>query len=257
MMILLSKLLPIFFYPVGLAIEFAIAAMVMHHRKKPRGARICITLSLLTLLLFSNQFMSDALVRSLENKYSPISPTAPIAAAIVILGGGMRSNILPRLHVEFSEQGDRLIEGWRLYRAQAAPLIIPTGGGIDFIQKGKREGDEIRDILIELGVPNEAIIPENESRNTHENALFVRKLMDEKGIGKEILLVTSALHMPRSVAIFQKEGFNVIPAPADYIADLSERSWYALLPNVENLDHSTQAIREWKGIVVYKMLGWI
>src|SRR5690606_30182135 len=77
------------------------------------------------------------------------------------------------------------------------------------------ETDAMTELLVALGVPEEAILPEDRSRNTYENALYVRELLAQAD-SNEIVLVTSALHMPRSVAIFERQGFSVTPAPVDY-----------------------------------------
>ena len=126
--------------------------------------------------------------------------------------------------------------------------------------------DLMRDYLIELGVAPEDIVTESKSRNTFENATYVREIADQLGYN-QILLVTSALHMPRSVAIFERQGFEVIPAPTDFLATWGEDGrttniglfgWLLkIVPDSERLDFSTRAIREYIGMFVYRMRGWL
>jgi uncharacterized SAM-binding protein YcdF (DUF218 family) len=119
-------------------------------------------------------------------------------------------------------------------------------------------------LLDRLDVPPSAIIEEPRSLNTYQNALYTKTILDEKGLNR-ILLVTSAFHMPRSVAIFEKLGFEVIPAPTDfYITDGSvtgtQRTLVGnlldLVPETGRLASTTEAIKEYIGILVYRLRGW-
>jgi uncharacterized SAM-binding protein YcdF (DUF218 family) len=107
---------------------------------------------------------------------------------------------------------------------------------------------------------------ESKSRNTFENAQFAREILTEKDINK-IILVTSASHMPRSIHLFEEQGFDVIPAPTDY--DVTQANWQALrqasipvqimnlIPNVENLNSITNTMKEYIGILFYRFRGMI
>jgi uncharacterized SAM-binding protein YcdF (DUF218 family) len=121
-------------------------------------------------------------------------------------------------------------------------------------------------ILTQIGVPREALWLEGNSRNTYENAVESKKILDRAGI-RRIVLVTSALHMPRSVAIFEKQGFEVIPAPTDYL--VTDRDWtyyltpdwriqlFNLIPTAEDLHFTTLALKEYLGILVYRLRSWL
>jgi uncharacterized SAM-binding protein YcdF (DUF218 family) len=256
-MIVLSKLLPIAVYPIGLVIECIIAALVLLYFRKLKAACTLLGLSLFILLFLSNSVVPGAMAKTLERKYLPVSEQAVKAEAIVVLGGSGRPKRFPRNHVEFNEAGERIIEGMRLYKAGAAPWVIPTGGGIDFILKGQKEALDLREVLLELGVPDSAILPQADSKNTYEDAVYVKKLMEDKKIPRNIILVTSAMHMVRAVPIFKRAGFTVIPAPVDYLIEDGNISWFHLLPSATNLLLSSQVIKEWIGIAAYKMMGWM
>jgi uncharacterized SAM-binding protein YcdF (DUF218 family) len=263
MFLFLSKLLPLFVYPVGLASMLLIAALFTHKRRRVQMA--CIGSALALLLIFSNQWVTHQLVSSLEWQYLP-SGELPQTEAIVLLGGGTRPHLPPRPMSEMNEAGDRLAYAAKLYHEGKSPIIVVSGGFIEFFGATVPESEAMRDLLVMLGVPDEDIVLESRSRNTHENAIFVRELADAQGFN-EILLVTSGLHMPRSVAIFEHEGFEVIPAPVDFLATWGEDGrtvevgvdgWLLQwLPNAERLDHSTRALREYLGIVVYRLRGWL
>ena len=122
------------------------------------------------------------------------------------------------------------------------------------------------DILTAIGIPREAIWIEPASRNTHENAIETEALLERHGI-TNIILVTSALHMPRAYRIFAKTDLDVTPVPADYLVTRQDWEHYTqpdlvvqlvnLLPSVENLHWTTSAIKEYVGIWIYGLRGWL
>ena len=114
------------------------------------------------------------------------------------------------------------------------------------------------DFLVEFGVPNNRIISESKSKNTRENALYTKGMMDSLKI-HTIALVTSSLHMRRSVGTFSKLGFDVIPVGSRLFRIPKKRERFdpfTLIPNVGNLSLSTQAIYEYFALILYKILNW-
>jgi uncharacterized SAM-binding protein YcdF (DUF218 family) len=262
MFLFLSKLLPLFVYPTGLACVLLVAALLV---RKPRLRASLIVGALAILLIFGNRLAAGALARSLEWQYFP--PEAyPQADAIVLLGGSTRASVYPRTMSEVNEAGDRLILAAWLYRERRADVIIVSGGYIDFLGSETPESEAMVELLQFFGVPRDAILSEDRSRNTYENALFVKPRLEELG-AQRVLLVTSAMHMPRSVGIFTKQGIEVIPAPTDYVTTHSDRSPDAedglgavlirLLPTAEHLEVSTRAMKEYIGILIYRLRGWM
>jgi uncharacterized SAM-binding protein YcdF (DUF218 family) len=263
MFLYLSKLLPLFFYPLGLASISLVVALVTLW-KRPRTAAIAIALALTLLLVPSNAWVSHILVRSLEWQNLPLAPV-PHAEAIVVLGGATKSAFPPRPSVDLSEHGERVIYAAQLYRQKKAPMIILSGGRIDWYGKGTPESADMALVLTSIGIPAEALVQEPNSLNTYENAVNVRKILELRGI-HQILLVTSAMHMPRALKIFQHQGIDVIPAPADFLVSQGEMEELTgspkalllnLLPDTENLRQFTDALREYLGIFVYSLRGWL
>lgn len=219
MFLYLSKIIPLFFYPLGLAsISLIVALMTL--RKRPRLATIAISLSLAVLLLSSNAWVAKYMIRSLEWQNIPVSEI-PNAEAIVVLGGATKSAVWPRPFVDLSEPGDRVIYAAQLYFQKKAPIIILSGGRIDWRGSGSPESADMATILISIGVPSEVIIQEPDSLNTYQNAVNVRKVLEARQI-KKVLLITSAMHTPRSLKIFHRQGIDVIPAPTDFIVSQGE-----------------------------------
>ncbi|NLW71329.1 MAG: YdcF family protein, partial [Chloroflexi bacterium] len=118
----------------------------------------------------------------------------------------------------------------------------------------------------DIGVPENALILENESQNTYENALKAKEILTELEI-EQILLVTSAMHMPRSVALFEKQGFEVIPLPVDFSvtqndsAEKQNGGWVNrvlnVIPSASNLALTTSALKEYLGMLIYTLQGWM
>jgi uncharacterized SAM-binding protein YcdF (DUF218 family) len=271
--IFLSKLLPIFFYPLGLSsLLIAIALFSLLWTKRSRNVSntnklknkrfpiILLSLALTILLLSSNLIFSNWLLRSLEWQYLPTGEL-PQAEAIVVLGGVTKPRIAPRPWYEVNEAGDRILYGSWLYKQGKAPTLLVTGGRADWYgEGGNPESEDMAAIAEAMGVPRSAILQEPDSLNTRENAVNTKQILSQKGINK-ILLVTSALHMPRSMAIFRKLGFEAIAAPTDFfvVQNQNNKGWAILLdllPNADALKDTTNAIKEYIGLLVYQMSGW-
>jgi len=263
MFVFLSKFLPPLIYPLGLAILLIAAALVL--RKYPRLRTAAEILAVLILILFSNQQVSSSLARSLEWQYLP-SGEIPSADVIVLLGGGTEPGQPPRPAPELNGAGDRLMQAARLFRAGKAPSILVSGGNIAFFgNTSSTPAEEMRFLLVEMGIPNQAIWLESKSQNTYENALYCAQILREKGI-KRVILVTSAMHMPRSVALFKKQGIEVIPSPADFSVTVQNwneqnatpEAWLVnLLPSAGNLSTTSAVLKEYIGIFVYHLRGWL
>lgn len=263
MFLFLSKLLPLFLYPLGLACILMVVALVMWWRRS-RWVPFPISLALMVLLLASNNWVANGLVKSLEWQQLP-PKTLPTADAIVILGGATKSAFPPRPGVDLSEAGDRVFYGAQLYREGKAPIVISSGGRVAWRGGGPSESADMAQILNTVGVPSSAILQDPTSLNTYQNAVNVKKIMQARGI-RRILLVTSAMHMPRSLRIFQRQGIDAIPAPTDFLVSQQEIEEpnsspqaivLSLMPDTERLDRTTRALKEYIGMVVYRLRGWL
>jgi uncharacterized SAM-binding protein YcdF (DUF218 family) len=263
MFLFISKLLPLFFYPLGASCILLIVALGLWWSSS-RWTPAAIGAALLILFISGNPWFSNWLAQSLEWQYIP-KTELPTADAIVVLGGGIRSQAYPRPDADFSDAGDRVWYGATLYKQKKAPKIIVSGGSISWKGGGNPEAEDLTKLLVTMGVPAENIIQEGASFNTRENAVYVKKILKAQNF-KTILLVTSAMHMPRSMAIFKRVGINAIAAPTDYhISRLelaepnrqTESTILSFFPNEERFWLTTQAIREYIGLLVYKLKGWL
>ena len=259
----LSKLLPLFVYPLGLSCLLLIVGLFMGY-KRSRRTWIPITLALLILLIASNVRVSNSLITSLERQYLPLS-NPPQAEAIVVLGGATRNNEPPRIIPDMSDRGDRMLYAVKLYKDGVAPLIILTGGRIQWFKGEASEAESMANLMEIMGVPRKAMILESRALNTRENAVYTQEILERRNIN-QILLVTSATHMPRSMAIFKKLGIKAIAAPTDFLVsdrNLIESTFtlesriLSFFPDTANLDLTTQAIKEYIGMFIYRLRGWV
>jgi uncharacterized SAM-binding protein YcdF (DUF218 family) len=263
MFIFLSKIIPPLVYPLGFTCLLIIAALVFY--RKIRLQRFLLILALCLLFLCSNRWVAWGLTRSLEWQHLPPAQISH-EDVIVVLGGGTQSALYPRQMVEVNGAGDRIIYAFWLYQQGKADHLLLTGGSIDWLSSEENPATDMLSLLRVFGVPEEAIWLEPDSRNTYEDAKYSAELLKENGISR-IILVTSALHMPRSVALFKKQGIEVIPAPADFI--VTQKGWdnlsktnfagqlFNLLPGAENLSNTSRALKEYLGILVYRINGWL
>lgn len=264
MFLFLSKLLPLLIYPLGLAVLLMGLTLWFTARRRKRQALGTATAALLVLLVSSNAWVATHLLQSLEWRHLPPEPM-PEAGAIVVLGGSTRPADFPRPWVDVLESGDRVLHGAQLYKQGRAPKLILSGGRITWKEDGPSESDDMAQIAMEMGVPALAILQDPTSLNTYQNAVNVKAILDQQNIDN-ILLVTSALHMPRSLAIFQKLGIEATAAPTDFLvseSSLREMSGtrqallLSLLPNADNLAQVTRGLKEYIGFAVYYLRGWL
>lgn len=264
MFVYLSKLLPLLIYPVGLTCLLLLALLLL--RRRPRWVSWLAAAALLVLWLGANPLVSLWLVRSLEWRYLPPAEL-PHAEVIVLLGGGEAAPAPPQQLPGINDAGDRMIYAAWLYKQGASPHVLLSGGVVGVDGPALEPGAEVMaGLLGMLGVPADALWLEPRSRNTYENAVEVKKLLDAKGI-QRIILVTSAMHMPRSAAIFARQGFDVIPAPTDY--NVTQAGWdyawtpdpavqiFNLVPDADSLVMTTRALKEYTGILIYRLRGWL
>lgn len=264
MFVYLSKLLPLLVYPLGLACIMMIIALAVN--KKPGWRNGLLIAALAILWLGSNRWVSFALARSLEWRYLP-PQEMPQAEVIVLLGGGTESGDYPRPMTEVNSAGDRVLYAAKLHQEGAAPVILASGGNLDFsTARGATPAEEMQELLLLMGVEDNDIWQQNRSQNTYEDALYSAELLAENNIN-EVILVTSAMHMPRSVALFTAQGISVIPAPVDFT--ITKQNWQAafqpgfdeflinLLPNTSALGLTTNVLKEYIGMLVYGLRGWL
>ena len=225
-----------------------------------KSAKCLIGLSIVQVAIFASPVVSDSLMGGLEERARELEKNNQQAelilsdnkyAAIVLLGGGVGPANPPRRpHPDLGGGADRVWHAARLYRRGLAPIIILTGGrapGLESRDDIQTEAQAMRLVLIDFGVPESAMILEEGARNTRENASKTKALIGEQ----RAALVTSAFHMPRSIATFEKEGLRVDAFPTDFNVDPDVSAlWARLLPNSGSLGASEAAIKEYIALLI-------
>jgi uncharacterized SAM-binding protein YcdF (DUF218 family) len=220
-------------------------------RSRRNLGRLFITAGFLLLYGLSISPVSSALIAPLERGFRPVNVKLVKADFIVVLGGGTIDRSWLGLDPEPGEGStQRVAAGVKLYRALHIPLLL-TGGSGDLAQPHLSDADAMARTAMDLGVLEKDIIIENKSRNTLESARAVRGMLK----GKRIILVTSAYHMKRSVALFKKQGFEVVPAPAGYRAERRQAKFISFIPNADSLSTSAVALSEHISFKWYSIKG--
>ncbi len=256
--ITLSKVLPLFVYPLGLSLALAMLAAVLAALRRARAAALCGVAGAAILWVAATPATATLLVSHLERTHPPRGAhTVPPADAIVVLGGSLGLPLPPRVHVDLSDSADRILYAARLYRAGVAPRIVVSGGNV-FPQPGMdAESRYTAALLAEWGVPAAAILIETESRNTYQNAVFTRRLLEKHRIDT-VVLVTSGFHMPRALAVFESAGIRTTPAVSDImVVQHAQPNVLRFLPSASALEATTLALKEYLGLAVYRWRGWV
>lgn len=259
MWILLSKVLPYLLYPLTLILILGGLGVALRRFGASRSGSVLLSLAVVVFVASSNPWLAARFRAPLEQWYVPVTAAeAPSADAIVLLGGALYLPVPPRVTAELSDAGDRVLYAARLYRNGRAPRVIVTGGNVFEQADGVRgESWYLAELLTEWGVPSSAITIEEASRNTRENALQTKKILDRERLGT-ILLVTSAMHMPRALATFKAAGVDAIAVPVDFTVDAYRRPViFDLLPSANAMAANAYTLREYLGILVYGFRGWL
>ncbi len=252
----LSKIVGFFIQPINLVIVLLVAGVAAAFLKKMRWFVAAATLSCLVLVLCVWTSLGSLLLGPLEQRF-PRPPLPQKVDGIIMLGGGFEASInLARGGYELNAGGDRIVETAVLAGRYPEAKIVITGGTGTLLLEGEPDTFAASRLLAGLGVAPERLILESKSRNTYENAVFSKEMVDPKP-GETWLLVTSAFHMPRSKALFDKAGFATVPWPVDYRT--SGREGVGLFRDnaTDSLDNATLAIREWTGLLAYWLSGRI
>jgi len=252
-----SKFLPLFVYPAGVMILAGLAALGLSIFGFVRISRTVLAIGLAYLWVASSPIFANWLYAQLEREHPSVAVEAlPRADVAIVLGGAIGQPLPPRAVPDASDAVDRVLHAARLFRAGKAKAILVSGGNLPWLSASKPEAALISDLLVELGVPRSAIVLETESRNTRENALNSAAMISARN-WKTALLVTSAAHMPRAVAVFRRAGIDAIPAVTDIrVTDPLFESVLDFLPDVGALARTTDAMKEYLGLLVYRMRGW-
>ncbi len=227
--------------------------------KKRKLKRISLILSLVTAVFFSETIIFNFFMDWWEPDAKPVEKLDKEYDFAVVLGGiatydSNGDKIIPRY------SADRLMQAVKLYKMGKVKKIFLTGGTASLFVEKQPESDFLKKYLLSVGIPEKDIIVENKSRNTHENAVFTYNIFKERGwLGKKFLLITSAFHMRRAEACFRKAGFSGFDTyPVDHYGGVLDVDYHLILmPKAEVLAYWNILTKEWVGVIMYKLAGYI
>lgn len=211
----------------------------------------------LLLWLAATPWLSHSMQSLLERRAGETrADSLPHADAIVVLGGILSAQGTAGGEANLSSAADRLVYAAKLYALGKAPVILISGGAGGG-ESSKAESVHAAALLAAWGVPSSALLTETESINTYENAVYSKLMLDRRGL-KTVLLVTSAMHMPRALATLRSAGIDATPAVTDFEAGASGSSTLsAWVASPGALEVTTRVIKEYVAFLVYRYRGWI
>ncbi len=213
--------------------------------------------SLIAILVFTNPLIINSVFRIWESTPKSYSQIKHVRVAVV-LGGFSNSTQQPRDRVHFVKGADRLIHALELYKLGKVDKILLSGGTAKIIGEKRSEALSVLPFLKNMGIPDEDILMESTSRNTHENAENTAALLKKNFPGENFLLITSAFHMKRSLACFKKQGLEMNSFPTDYYSkEFVFSPGNTILPRSDAFVLWNIIIKEWIGIMAYKSAGYI
>ncbi|MFY9286995.1 MAG: YdcF family protein [Alphaproteobacteria bacterium] len=258
MSFVLSKLYWVFFSPGNLLVLILILGAFLatsdSKRRQNWGRKICFDVAF--LLFFIAIFpVGDWALAPLENRFPPAKPQH--VDGILLLGGDEKTSLTEARGepISFEASSRRYIHFASLARQYPnAKLVYVGGSGLLTPDAKIKEVDVAVAALGKLGVPKERILVEDKSRNTRENARNAFTVLKPEA-NQTWLLVTSAWHMPRSMAAFQKAGWSILPSPTGYLTS-GTFSWKLDFSLVDHLNKLTIAAHEYYGLLAYRLLGY-
>jgi uncharacterized SAM-binding protein YcdF (DUF218 family) len=218
-----------------------------------RFSKRLLAINIALLLVMSNGWFVNQCYLAYETPQNTLKK--PYQWCIILGGGMMRSGEGYRT----GETADRFVQPLLLYKKGLVKKLLITGGNVNIKSlkiDDTQESKKVKEVLIAMGVAEKDIYLEENARNTHENATYTKKMLAPI-LAEEMVLVTSAMHMPRAKACYIKEGLKVVVYPADIKKkDTPSGILDLVIPQERNLTKFAELIREMAGFVIYKVVGF-
>lgn len=252
-MFLFKKIVAPFLFPLSICLEILLTGLftLWFTRRQKRG-KIIVTIGFILLAMISYGAVSDIFLGPLEYKYPPILDISTFqdVKLVVVLGGGHCTD--PRLSVT-DQLSDvslvRLVEGIRIHKKLINSKLLLSGGRAF---SSTPDADAMAKMAMALGIDKREIIPESKSKDTKDQVRFIQNIIGNN----RFILVTSASHMARSVALFKAKGMNPIPAPTGYrVKQIQKISPSMFFPSSNGIDKMERVVYEYLGTAWAMMRG--
>jgi uncharacterized SAM-binding protein YcdF (DUF218 family) len=252
---ILSKTLGILLLPTNSLIGLGLVGIVLLATRFASLGRKLLVVSVVLIAICGFSPLGYALLYPLESRFPPWDAARGAPDGIIVLGGPVDADLSAAHNAPVTRSAtDRLLAGAALAYRYPNARIVFTGGSANLLSNDAKEADYAAEIFESLGIAKTRLTMERLSRNTYENAAFSKALVAPKA-GERWLLVTSAYHMPRSVGLFRKVGFDVEPYPVDW--RVGGRADLLTFTNFsgDGLLRTDTGLREWIGLVAYRLAG--
>ena len=249
----ISKVLWELLRPSTFLLVIALAGTVLLWSRWWRVGRVLAAVTLSLLLVPSLLPLGVLLAAPLENLHTPADLPPQVTGILVLGGAEMPKTSAARGQLNLSEGGERLLLALELARRYPSAKLVFSGVTGTVYGSGSAEAYVTRDLFRTFGIGEERLIVEGRSRNTFENVRYSQVLLRPKATDNWVV-VTSAMHMPRTLGLFAKAGWRVLPYPVDY--QTTGRVRFApTLRFSENLYAFDAVLREWVGLLSYRLMG--
>ncbi len=252
MFFILSKTLARFAYPLPLLILVLLVIVLFYRR---RWARSTLGVALVGIYVLSLPFTANRLLHWLEAPRVSPQDLRPPYDVLIVLSGAVDLSLSQPGRLEFTGAVDRILAGMRLLREGVGKTLLISGGSGDLFNQRASEARLLKDFVLAFGVPEERLVIDAVSRNTYENAVQTARLMRRHDF-QRALLITSASHMRRSLAVFHKQGIAPDPYPVDFGARLGVTP-FSFVPTSGALHRTEGVMREVLGLIMYRLAGYL
>ncbi|MBX9782903.1 MAG: YdcF family protein [Chitinophagaceae bacterium] len=249
MFFILSKILYFFLSPFNwMLLLFLWWLLTKKHRRRLGFVLIGM------FLFFSNPYIIYKITIAGQEKQRILQPAEKYETGI-LLAGFVGFEFKTRQGF-YGSAADRFIQAVRLYKLGHIKKIIITGGSGSLWRQQYKEADFVKQELITMGVAAQDVLSENQSRNTYENAINTKKLIDSLQLKPPFLLITSAMHMKRSQRVFAKAGLQTVAYPCNFSAIHNPQLfWNSIIPSYKAFEGWDIFFKEAVGLLVYKITG--
>ena len=255
MFFFLSKTIPYLFMPLTIIIGLLLFSLFLNNNKWQKRLQI---FAIALLIICSNSVITGGVFKLWEIPATPMEEVSTSRKVGVVLSGVIKKEKLPHDRVYFSEGADRIMHAVQLYKEGKIQKIVITGGMGSFSKTPIREAPQLKQVMMMCEVPDQDILIESQSRNTRQNAKFTAAILKENFPEYDYLLITSAFHMRRSLACFEREGILATGFSTDFkTGDYPPSLTAYIFPNPNAIFKWHTLVKELIGIVAYKLMGYI
>jgi len=255
MFFVISKILNYLLTPLVWIILLIVLALF---QKDIRKTKRYLAIALGLCLFLSNNFLADEFMRLWEVPVVQESQLEPVYDVGIILGGGMIQKDQQTNRLIFRANTDRFLQALDLYKHGRIKKMLISGGAGHLIYRNILEASLLKSYLVKVGIPEQDILVDSLSDNTHQNAINTAKILKNGQYGSKYLLITSSSHMRRAIACYDKQGLICTPYPTNKMTGRRVYSFQHLfIPEIRSLLFYDTLIHECLGYTVYKIMGYV